>query len=75
MSVVPSTAGDQHRGAGRDRLVGAADGEPALAGEAHVAGPVGAADAVERDDLLADEAAVHARAIGRRFGGGAAGRR
>src|SRR5215211_6702633 len=39
-------------------LVGAADGEPALPGEMDVASAARAADAVERDDLLTNEAAV-----------------
>ena len=66
--------GDQHRGAGRDRLAGAADREPALPGEAHVTGAVGTADAIERHDLLAHEAAVHTGRAGARRGG-ARGRR
>ena len=61
MSVVPSTpviitfvpagSGD----------VAAADGQPSFAGELDVAGAAGATDEVERDHLLPDEPAVHAR--------------
>ena len=53
---------DQHLGAGGQRHVGAAAGQPALAGEHHVARPVSATDDVEREDLLADQPTVHARA-------------
>ena len=59
-SVVPLHRGHDHVGAGGDRPVGAADREPPLARQAHVSGPVGIADDVEGQHLLADERAVDA---------------
>ena len=58
----PLHARDEDLGAGRQRMVAAADGAPPLAGQLDVPDVVGIADHVERDDLVADEPAVHARA-------------
>ena len=54
-------ARDEDPRTGRERDVGAADGEPALAGKKDVADPVQTPDAIEREDLLPDQAAVYTR--------------
>ena len=62
INVVPSTPVISTVVPAGQRHVGAAVAEPALAGEHHVADAAGTADDVERHDLVADEAAVHALA-------------